>query len=47
MNNKTYIVVYRRLGGTVDFQEITNNLELTLAMLLAQGNIIIDVIDIG
>jgi len=49
MNNtiKQVIVVYRRREGGTDLREITSNLTLTIAMLEAQGCIIIDIIDIG
>ena len=49
MNNtiKQVVVVYRRPEGGPDLREITSNLTLTIAMLEAQGCIIIDIIDIG
>jgi len=43
---KKVIVVYRRLGSEVDSTELTSNVELTVAMLIAQGCIIIDIIDL-
>ena len=42
-----YLVIYRRPGGNLDLREITSNVAATVAILQAQGYIIIDVIDIG
>jgi hypothetical protein len=49
MNNtfKQTVVVYRRREGGADLRELTSNVALTVAMLEAQGFIIIDIIDIG
>jgi hypothetical protein len=40
------VVVYRRPGGEVVMRELTSNVNLTVAMLEAQGCIIIDIIDL-
>jgi len=48
MNNnfKMVLVVYRRREGGTEIREITSNVVLTVAMLEAQGFIIIDIIDL-
>lgn len=47
MNSFTHIVVYRTNCGSADLKELTDNVAATVAMLVAQGCIIIDIIDIG
>lgn len=47
MNTFNQVVVYRKQGGSSDLYEITSNVAATVAMLEAQGFIIIDIIDIG
>ncbi len=46
-NISTYVVVYRKHDGGTDAREFTTNVELTVAILEAQGFIILDIIDIG
>ena len=41
------VVVFRRSSGGTDLREFTSNVAITVAMLEAQGFIIIDIIDIG
>lgn len=40
------VVLYQRKGDTTIYKEITQNVLLTVAMLEAQGFIIIDIIDL-
>jgi len=40
------VVLYQRKGETVVYKEVTQNTLLTVAMLEAQGFIIIDIIDL-
>lgn len=40
------VVVYRRPGGEIVYREVTSNVIQTVAMLQAQGCIIIDIIDL-
>lgn len=49
MNNTSsqFVVVYRSKDGGVEMRELTSNVKMTVAMLEAQGFIIIDIIDIG
>lgn len=48
INNSTqFVIVYRRREGGADMREVTSNIAVTVAMLEAQGFIIIDIIDIG
>lgn len=49
MNNTFYqaIVVYRHKNGGPELRELTSNVDLTVAMLEAQGFVILDIIDIG
>ncbi len=49
MNNtfSQFVVVYKTKEGGAEIRELTSNVILTVAMLEAQGCIIIDIIDIG
>ena len=40
------VVLYQRKGDTTIYREVTQNVLLTVAMLEAQGCIIIDIIDL-
>lgn len=41
-----FVVVYRRREGGPEIREVTSNVAATVAMLEAQGCIIIDIIDL-
>ncbi|MFN0212766.1 MAG: hypothetical protein ACKVT2_00810 [Saprospiraceae bacterium] len=48
MNNtfRQFVVIYRSRDGVEEIREITSNVELTVALLEAQGFVIIDIIDL-
>lgn len=45
--SRLFLVLYRRPNSDLVLQELTSNVALTVAMLEAQGYVIIDIIDIG